>query len=172
MAKYSIKLVDHVGSEADLKSEFRTVLQGFFTKTFDGSSDSATVTWGTGDKEDTIIVHFVEDIASSYITQKMTNARINPRAGGHTKLQKHKVCSEVYYTVATKDGTTRTLKGPESARLAYHECLHNVFPNWTEDDLKGHGGLAETPVGADIAKFDIETMRRGIAIKSNYTQQL
>jgi hypothetical protein len=52
------------------------------------------------------------------------------------------------------------------------ECLHNVFPMWTEEDLMGHGGLADTPIGADLTKWDSDTLRRGIAIKSVAKQQL
>lgn len=65
-------------AEKEVTSQFQSVLQNYFSRTFDGMSDSATVSWGTGKKTDTIIVHFVEDISSSYITQKMTNAKINP----------------------------------------------------------------------------------------------
>jgi hypothetical protein len=60
----------------------------------------------------------------------------------------------------------------EYAKLAFHESLHNVFPGLKETDLKGHGGLADTPVGADLNQWDIDTMRRGIAINSIATQKL
>ena len=58
------------------------------------------------------------------------------------------------------------------AKLAFHESLHNVWPAWHESDLMGHGGLADTPVGADLGDWDKDTFRRGVTIKSTAKQQL
>jgi hypothetical protein len=64
------------------------------------------------------------------------------------------------------------MKGRDYARLAFHECFHNVYPAWTEQDLMGHGGLADTPVGSDLNQWDIDTIRQGIAIPNTAKQQL
>lgn len=119
-----------------------------------------------------MVVHFVDDVASSYIVQKMKRPpTINPLVGGHTTLRGRTICSEFYKTVTIR-GKTQTLSGVSYAKLAFHECLHNTYPMWTEDDLKGHGGLAESPVGADLNERDVSLMRKGMAIPANYTQQL
>jgi hypothetical protein len=173
MANYSIKLVDRTGSPKSVTQSIQSELKNFFDRVFAEASDKATVVWGTGSTSDDIVLHFVEDVARSYIVQTMKRPpQINPLAGGHTSSRGHKICSEFYKTVTGRGGKTRTQSGKDYAKLAFHECLHNVFPAWTEQDLMGHGGLADTPVGADLDQFDIDTLRRGIAIKSISTQQL
>jgi hypothetical protein len=173
MANYSIKIVDHTGSASPATQSIQSELQGFFNQVFAGTSDRATVALGQGTASDTIVLHYVADVASSYIVQSMPRPpQINPRAGGHTSLRNHVICSEFYRTVATRSGSTRVLSGRDAAKLAFHECLHNVFPAWTEQDLMGHGGLADTPVGPDLNQWDIDTLRRGIAITSVATQKL
>jgi hypothetical protein len=175
MANYSIKLCDHSGATSTVTQSIQSELQGFFTRVFAGTSDNATVAWGTGSASDDIVLHFVEDVAHSYIVQAFQKKRppnINPLAGGHTSLRDHKICSEFYKTVTGKNGKVRPMSGRDYAKLAFHESLHNVFPGWTEQDLMGHGGLADTPVGSDLNQWDIDTMRKGISIKSVATQQL
>jgi hypothetical protein len=100
----------------------------------------------------------------------MPGKEINPLAGGHTRSHGHVVCSEVYRTVTIR-GKTWTMKGRDAARLAFHECFHNLRPNWNESDLMGHGGFAETPLDPDLGEWDIATMSRQIAVKGKYTQQ-
>lgn len=80
------------------------------------------------------------------------------------------ICSEFYKTVTIR-GKTRTLSGVNYAKLAFHEGLHNAHPLWTEDELKGHGGLAESSVGPDLNGRDVDLMRDGPATRGNYTQQ-
>ncbi len=172
MASYCIKLVNHTGSNNTVTAGISSALKAFFDRVFDGTSDSATVGWGAGSRSDTMVLHFVDDVSSSYIVQTMQRPpTINPLVGGHTTFRTSVICSEFYKTVTTR-GRTRTLSGVQYAKLAFHESLHNTFPMWTENDLRGHGGLAETPVGPDLNARDISLMRRGIAIPANYTQQL
>src|SRR5437879_4397506 len=171
MANYSIKLCDHTGSPNTVTQGIESALQQFFTRTFSGTSDKATVGWGKGSASDDIVLHFVADVAHSYIVQVMARPpKISPLVSGHTSSRNHRICSEFYKTV-TIHGTSQTLSGLRYAKLAYHESLHNVFPAWTEQDLMGHGGLADTPVGPDLNQWDIDTMRRGISTKSVATQR-
>lgn len=178
MASYSIKLCDHTGPSNNLRSGIQGELQGFFTRVFTGTSDTATVTWGTGSAADTILVHFVPSRdPGSYIVRWLGKKKLDDikyYAGGHTTDHHHVICSEVYQTVVLKAPRSgaKTLSAREYAKLAFHECLHNVFPGWDESDLMGHGSLADTPLGADLNQWDIDTMRRGIAINSIATQKL
>jgi hypothetical protein len=65
-----------------------------------------------------MVLHFVEDVASSYIVQKMKRPpKINPLVGGHTTLRGSVVCSEFYKTVTIR-GKTQTLSGVNYAKLA------------------------------------------------------
>ena len=85
MATYSIKLIDQTASSSQITPSIESELTGFFSRVFAKTSDSATVAWGTGAAADTIVLHFVEDIANSYIRQTVKkNATINDFAGGHT----------------------------------------------------------------------------------------
>ena len=104
--------------------------------------------------------------------QKLDN--ISEYAGGHTTMHHHEICSEIYQTVVFKPPRTgtRTLDPLAQAKLAFHECIHNVFPCWSEADLNGHGGLDNTPVGSDLSQWDIDTMRRGLSIHSIAKQNL
>ena len=172
MASYSIKLVDHTGSDKAVTEGVGSALKGYFDRVFAGTSDKVTVGWGSGSQSDAIVLHFVGDVASSYIRQKMKRPpTINPGAGGHTTYRSPAICSEFYKTVTIR-GKTRTLSGVQYAKIAFHESLHNTHPLWTEDELKGHGGLADTPVGPDLNDRDIELIRAGIAAKGRPTQQL
>lgn len=170
MATYSIKLRDHTGSANSLTQGIQSELQAFFSRVLAGTADNATVSWGTGSTSDTMVLHFVEDVANSYIVQTMKRPpTLRPNIGGHTTMRGKEICSEFYRTLP---GRRKAPSGRDYAKLAFHECLHNTFPAWTEQDFMGKGGLADTPVGADLVQRDIDLMRRGIAIPANYTQKL
>jgi hypothetical protein len=136
------------------------------------------VSWGTGSATNDVVVHFVANRdPGSYIVQlwgKQKLDNISEYAGGHTTMHHHEICSEIYQTVVFKPPRTgtRTLDPLAQAKLAFHECIHNVFPCWSEADLNGHGGLENTPVGSDLSQWDIDTMRRGLSIHSIAKQNL
>jgi hypothetical protein len=173
MAKVSIKLVDHTESDKSVTADIGSALAKFFERVYSGTDDTVTVGWGTASKSDTMVLHFVADVASSYIVKTMKRPpTINPGVGGHTTLRGKVLCSEFYKTVTIR-GKAKKLPGLEYAKLAFHEGLHNAHPLFTEDDLRGHGGLAETPVGTDLNERDIGLMRDGITERgTKYIQQL
>jgi hypothetical protein len=70
MATYTVKLVNHTRATDRLKNAIKSGLQGFFNEVFDKTSDSAVVDWGSGVASDAIVLHFVDDIAASYLDQK------------------------------------------------------------------------------------------------------
>jgi hypothetical protein len=171
MGTHSIKLTDHTGADSGMTDSMQKELQAFFDKALAGGSDKATISWGKGSANDRIVVHLVSSVGSSYIQEKMKGKDINSKAGGHTRNRGKVVCSEIYRTVPIRE-KVRTLNGRDAARLAFHECFHNLRPDWSESDLMGHGGLSDTPVGNDVSDWDKETMSREIAAKSKYSQQL
>lgn len=69
MASYSIKLVDHTGSDSTITQGIGSALKAFPDRVFADTSDSVTVAWGSGSTSDTMALHFVEDVTSSYIVQ-------------------------------------------------------------------------------------------------------
>ena len=96
MATYSVKLVNHTNATARLQQSINTNLQDLFNQVFSGTSDRAVVDWGTGSASDSIVLHFVDDIASSYLQQQMPGQSIRGDAGGHTRTRGHVTGSQFY----------------------------------------------------------------------------
>jgi hypothetical protein len=166
MATYSIKLINHTGASDRLCTAIKTNLQDFFDQVFSGTSDKALVDWGTGATSDSIVLHFVDDIASSYLQQQMPGTDIRGDAGGHTRSRGNVTGSE-FYLHTGPDHTS--LRDRAYARLAFHESLHNQWPGWSNDDMhgpKGGGGLASSPPKEPLTDKNKDLMRRGIAMKN------
>ena len=168
MATYSVKLVNHTNATARLQQSIKTNLQDLFNQVFSGTSDRAVVDWGTGSASDSIVLHFVDDIASSYLQQQMPGQDIRGDAGGHTRTRGHVTGSEFYMHTGAGQ-TRRSLHDSAYAKLAFHEALHNQFPGWSNADMhgpSGGGGLAASPPQLPITEKNKELMRRGISIKN------
>ena len=168
MATYSVKLVNHTNATARLQQSIKTNLQNLFNQVFSGTSDKTVVDWGTGSASDSIVLHFVDDIASSYLQQQMPGQDIRGDAGGHTRTRGHVTGSEFYMHTGAGQ-TRRSLHDSAYAKLAFHEALHNQFPGWSNADMhgpNGGGGLAASPPQLPITEKNKELMRRGISIKN------
>jgi len=168
MANYSVKLVDHTQGSDKLRPLIQKHLQEFFNEVFAGTDDSVVVEWGTGKAADQIVLHFVEDVEGSYLSQKMPGNNIRGDAGGHTRLQ-NKVTGSEFYKVAVFDGNRAQVKASAMARLAFHEAMHNQFPGWTNSEMHGSlggGGLATSPPQHSLTDKNKELMRKGMAIKN------
>jgi len=121
------------------------------------------VDWGAGAASDAIVLHFVEDVDHSYLSEKWPGNEIRVDAGGHTRTRGKITGSEFYYR-----GGGRPLHDVSYAKLAFHEALHNQLPGWSNDDLhgeKGGGGLAASPPQLPMTDKNKELMRRAIAVK-------
>lgn len=165
---YSVKLVNHTNATVRLLQSIKKNLQDLFDEVFSGTNDKAVVDWGTGNTSDSIVLHFVNDIAGSYLQKQMPGSDIRGDAGGHTRTRGHATGSEFYMHTGT-GGTSRMLHDSAYARLAFHEALHNQFPGWTNADMHGPdggGGLAASPPHAPMSEKNKELMRRGISIKN------
>jgi hypothetical protein len=165
---YSIKLVNHTAATERLLQSIKLGIQSLFSDVFSGTSDTAAVDWGTGNGSDAIVLHFVDDIASSYLQQKMPGNDIRADAGGHTRTRGHVSGSEFYLHTGTGQ-SRRMLHDSAYARLAFHEALHNQFPGWSNADLhgpNGGGGLAASPPRIPMTDKNKELMRKGLSIKN------
>src|SRR5688572_15237704 len=88
MADYIVKLVDHTDSPDSLKQLIQQHLQTFFDQVLAGTPDTATVQWGAGLPSDRIVLHFVQDVPSSYIVQQMPGGTtLLPELAGHTRTR-------------------------------------------------------------------------------------
>jgi hypothetical protein len=164
MANFTVKLVDHTSSSDNLKKRLATSIQGLFTQVFQGTNDSATVSWGTSDASDTLILHFVPDIAGSYIEAQWPGATIRGDAGGHTRTRNNVTGSEFYKHMVI--GGQRTMVRDDAyGRLAFHEALHNRtgLGNTDLHGPNGGGGLATSPPGNALTDANKDMMRKGLA---------
>ena len=170
MATYIIKLVDHTSAASTLTGLIQKHLQDLCAQVFLGTSDTATVQWGTGAQSDAIVLHFATDIPGSYLEQKWPGQKIDPAAGGHTHNKPAlKTTGSEFYTFAVFSGQRTQIKADGMARAAFHEALHNQWPGWSNADMhgpKGGGGLAAKPIGRTLTPVNIELMRKGLSMKN------
>jgi hypothetical protein len=92
-----------------------------------------TTTPVPGDQD--LVLHFVRDVANSYVFKKMPGEKINPKNGGFTRSKGNTRGSE-FYKVPRQDADGY-------ARLAAHEAMHNVTRAGNE--LHADGGIAASP---------------------------
>jgi hypothetical protein len=171
MAQFTIKIVDHTNSSDGLKGRIQNQLQGLFNEVFADTKDSATVSWGTGAASDNAVIHFVDDVGSSYIDAQWKGATIRADAGGHTR-SRGKVSGSEFYKHDVIGGKRTMMRDGSYGNIAFHELLHNVLPGWSADDLhgdKGGGGLAAAHPKRPLTPKNIELMRSGLSVK---TEQL
>lgn len=169
MASYSVKLVNRTRATSRLLGAIQTNLQGFFNEVFQGTSDSATVQWGTGVAADAVVVHFVADKDSSYLKQIRPNEGGQRHAGGHTSYGQP-MGSEIYQHIVEPDGKRHMDTDAGYAKLAFHEILHNQFPGRSGAEIHGAfggGGFANAVVlGEHPNDRNKEIMRQGLSVKT------
>lgn len=150
MAEYNIKMINHAGISSDRRGEIEKALQAIFNDAFSKVSDTVFVGWGNQSESDNIRLHCVEKVEDSIIVKKMPKPpTLKKRIGGHTSQRGKIVASEFYNTVhMLRNGNEvdMQLSGTKVAGLAFHECLHNVDPEASEDTIGGLGGYGESPV--------------------------
>jgi hypothetical protein len=171
VATYSVKVVDHTGSQADWLKGLCKAIEDLFNLCLDGTPDTVTVTVGTGQQSDNLILHFVENVDKSFIQDKMPGAALKPTLAGHTRTRGSKSCSEFYKFILHPGDTARRPEGYVGyAKSAVHESLHNLFPGWSEDDMHGGpggGGLAASPGRLPPTQKNKELIRKGLSIKND-----
>jgi hypothetical protein len=166
MASYSVKLIDHTGSDSSFKDGIGKHLQGFFDEVFARTADSATVQWGTAVPSDRIVLHFVEDVPSSYIQQKMPGRSISLANCGFTRTPGgSNVTGSEFYKFVGSARNRYTFAG--YAKCAFHEAMHNQYPYWSDADMHGPDGgfgLAAFPAKVPMTAKNKVLMRNGMAI--------
>ena len=146
MADYRIKMINRTSLSEGQVQPICAALQAFYSQVFQGTSDGAVVQVGTGAPGDNIIIHLVEDVGHSYIQQVMPGTALRPMIAGHTRERRGTVCTEIYRRVLIRD-TVRELPPLRYAETAFHESMHNVDPDATEEQINQTGGLGSNPIG-------------------------
>jgi hypothetical protein len=172
MATYSVRLVDHTGTAENERTGIQKEIQGLFDQMFSGTSDKVTVAWGKGAPSDNLILHFVQDVASSYLQQKMPGKELKPYIAGHTRTRAKVSCTE-FYKFAVISGKRRQLTNVDCAKIAVHESFHNLLPAMSDSEVHGAaggGGLAASPPQLPPTAKNKELIRKGFSVKT--AQQL
>jgi hypothetical protein len=152
MTEYNIKMINHAGIAADRREEIAVQLQAIFTEAFNASSDKVVVRWGAQSESDTIRLHHVQNVGASVIVKNMERPpSLRPGIAGHTSQRGKIIGSEFYrdVTVTSRGKQVVTmLSAKKTAGLVFHECLHNVAPDFSEDQIAALGGYGKSPVEA------------------------
>jgi hypothetical protein len=163
MSIYSIKLVDHRNSTSAETAAIAASITRILGSAFVGTSDSIRVSWGAGSAGDDLVIHFVADIASSYLRRTWPNMTVSPRAGGHTHSHGSLSGTELYRTTPAGDLPLRRY-----GALAFHEALHNLFPFRGDQHTAMGGGLASAIVpDADPNDANKSFLRQGFSVRTH-----
>jgi hypothetical protein len=161
MTTFSVKIVDHRNSTPHETAGIQKSVERVLGLAFVNTSDNITVSWGTGDAKDRLVIHFVEDIAHSYLRTAFPTMRPpDPNAGGHTHSHHAQSGTELYRT---------TPSGPLHLRrygaLAFHEALHNLFPRRDDVHTAMGGGIANAHIpDQDPNDENKAWLRRGFSV--------
>jgi hypothetical protein len=165
VANYSVTLVDHTQGSDKLRPLIQKHLQDHFDVIFNGTNDSATVTWGTAAGTEALVLHFVENVSSSYVMQKLPGKPIASKDGGFTRTQNGTTGSEFYKFVDNGDGTFSQVRASGMAFLALHEAMHNKT-GWDNNKLHGPdggAGVASSPAGHTLTDKNKSIMQAAMA---------
>jgi len=149
MAEFTLKMINHAGVSSARREEIEVALQAIFDEAFNASSDSVFVGWGVQSESDTIRMHHVPDVNASVIVKNMERPPVlKPGIAGHTSKRGKIVGSEFYRDVTVMSRgkpTVITQNATKTAGLVFHECLHNVAPDFSEEQIAGLGGFGKSP---------------------------
>ena len=169
MTDYNIKMINHAGISADRREEIAVHLQAIFDEAFKSSSDTAVVGWGAQSESDTIRLHHVENVGASVIVKKMERPpNLKPGIAGHTSKRGKIIGSEFYRDVTVNHRGKQVvtmMSAQKTAGLAFHECLHNVASDFSEDQIGALGGYGKSPVEAGMTDQIREHMTTRIKTK-------
>jgi hypothetical protein len=193
MTTYSAKLVNRDGLSSDEQHKIQVSVQAKFDEAFNGTRDGVNVQWGTGERTDNLVIHFVRDRdgANSYLRSQFPRMREPPPyVGGHTHSHGALSGSELYRfalfrPVRQADGSytghVRRIPLSDYGALAFHEALHNLLPFWPNDtnadgtpnpgslhNASGGGGFAAAHVGPNTRMTDTNKIliRRGFSVRN------
>lgn len=150
MTEYNIKMINHVGISADRREAIAVHLKAIFAEAFDASSDTVFVGWGAQSESDTIRLHHVQNVGASVIVKNMERPpTLKPGIAGHTSKRGKIIGSEFYRDVTVMSRGKQVvamLSAKKTAGLVFHECLHNVAPDFSEEQIAALGGYGKSPV--------------------------
>ena len=150
MPEVTITLFDHTGDSTTLmplisKKLADIMLDLLFVNGQASAVNMKTVTTSPTDGDQDLVLHFVKDIANSYVAVKMPGNPIKPIDGGVTRPQGGRTGSEFYKFPSDKDGKSLgQFTATGYAKLAAHESMHNAT-GLSNKDLHNQGGIGASP---------------------------
>jgi hypothetical protein len=91
-----------------------------------------------------LVLHFVENVPGSYISQKMPGKAHRQDGGGFTRTIPSGLTGSEFYKLPLSNGKPTRLTAVGYAKLAAHEALHNMT-GMSNTALHGLGGVAGFP---------------------------
>jgi hypothetical protein len=148
MPQITVTLVDHTDSP-DLRPDIMRNLEDIFGDLVFSNSEPGVVNmrWTTVSPpagEQDLVLHFVQNIASSYVASEWPGKPIKAWNGGFTRLHgKNMAGSEFYKVSVDQKGKPRKLTAKDWATLAAHEAMHNALN--MDNAVHSQGGIAGEP---------------------------
>jgi hypothetical protein len=171
MPEITVTLVDHTNSpklRPLIAHELEKILLDLVS--VDGEVSVVNLRWMTAspaDGDQDLVLHFVNDIASSYVAQKMPGPPIKPYDGGVTRPGPDKTGSE-FYKFPVINGVRTQFKAIGYAKLAAHEAMHNVT-RLSNAQMHPQGGIADSPPRLPVNDANQTSFQAGL---SNIPNQL
>jgi hypothetical protein len=173
MPELSVTLVDHTQGTSDnfktqIKRELEKILLDLLTT---GSEPGAVhMRWvnptPSGDQD--LVIHWVQDVSSSYVFQQLGHKPGNERDAGFTASNRGVRGSEVYRRPSVEGDPNARFPAITFAKVAAHEGIHNMT-RLGNAELHGRGGLADSPPQLPVTDAN---RRIVLAALSNLPDQL
>ncbi|HXW16089.1 MAG TPA: hypothetical protein VEN79_16395 [Terriglobia bacterium] len=149
MPQITVTLVDHTNSPQlmplimqHLGDILRDLL---FSRSEQAVVNIRSVTTSPAGADQDLVLHFVDNIASSYVAAQMPGPAITPVDGGVTRPRPEKTGSEFYKFPTDINGRSLgQFKAIGYAKLAAHEAMHNVT-RLDNSKLHPQGGIGGSP---------------------------
>ena len=150
MPTLTVTLVDHTqGTSENFKVQIQHAFEDLLLDLLWTTSEVGVVNmrWvstrpAPGDQD--LVIHWVQDISSSYIFQQLGHKPGDEKDGGFTASNRGVRGSEIYRRPKVAGDPHARFPASHFAKLAAHEALHNMT-RMGNDELHGRGGLADSP---------------------------
>ena len=149
MPEITVTVVDHTNSPR-LMPLIQRHLEDIFSDLLSSPGELAVANVRTvivspkADEQD-LVLHFVENIANSYVAANMPGKPIQTIDGGFTRPGPKMTGSEFYkFPTDAKGKSLGQFKAIGYAKLAAHEAMHNVS-RLDNDKLHPQGGVGASP---------------------------
>lgn len=166
MPEITVTIVDHTNSP-QLTPLIQKHLEDIFVDLLSTKSEAGVVNMRTtaikpkADEQD-LVLHFVENIANSYVAANMPGPAIKPIDGGVTRPGPSMTGSEFYKFPTDQNGRPLgQFRATGYAKLAAHEAMHNVS-GLNNDKLHPQGGIGGSPPHLPVNDANRKAFQAGI----------